>query len=91
MGKGAEMMCKKKLRIWEGILLPAPVSKQQNRREDEEKLFLFALQVELSPSGEMDIMNNAFMLQILKLPQRKHMVVMGVSASQSSAWIFLYS
>lgn len=81
-------MCEKKLCIWEGILLPAPVSKLQNRREDEGKLFFLALQVELSPSGETDIMNNAFLLQILKLSQRKHMVVMGVSASQSSAWIF---
>lgn len=66
------MMCVKKLLTWEGIFVRAGTSTLENRREDEAKeKCLIVLQVESRPSGEIDQMNNAFLILILKYSQRK--------------------
>lgn len=67
-------MCIKKLQTWDRIILLVGTSILQERTEDEgkEKHFI-VLQVESKPPSEIDKMNNAFLMQVLKLSQRKYM------------------
>lgn len=71
-----EVMCVRKVLTWEEIFVPAGSSSPEKRRENKakEKCFI-VLQGESRPSDEIDKVNNAFLIPILKYSQRKYMVV----------------